>query len=385
MNSVDVVVPCYKYGHFLRECVESVLVQDGPKVRVLIIDDASPDNTAAVASDLVRADSRVTFHQHTVNKGHIATYNEGIEWASADYFLILSADDYLLPGALNRSAALMDTNPQVGFTFGKFIELDGRRTTKQTGGIFKAADVISWQIVEGPKFIALSGSRNIVPTPTAVVRTDLQKRVGGYRPELPHSGDMEMWLRLAAQSSVGILNSYQAVYRRHSGNMSLLYMTKGWLPDLHQRKAALDFMFTTCGDTVPSASQLHQRSLRLLALDAVAYATVAFNTGELQISEQLSDFGTELCPQVRNSWSWMKLKCKRRLGFKVWRRLRPAVLAIRQGIWPLQRLHKFTYACAALLVRNNCVRSFKHVADSSQPGGVNNCCEITVESQEKNI
>ena len=41
-------------------------------------------------------------------------------------------------------------------------------------------------------------------TPSAIVRTSAQHRVGGYRPELPHSGDLEMWLRLAAVGSVAI-------------------------------------------------------------------------------------------------------------------------------------------------------------------------------------
>jgi glycosyltransferase involved in cell wall biosynthesis len=54
MSSVDVIVPCYRYGHFLKECVESVLAQSVQNVRVLIIDDASPDNTAEVAADLVK-------------------------------------------------------------------------------------------------------------------------------------------------------------------------------------------------------------------------------------------------------------------------------------------------------------------------------------------
>ncbi|WP_253075319.1 MULTISPECIES: glycosyltransferase [unclassified Bradyrhizobium] len=56
MSSVDVVVPCFRYGRFLRECVGSVLTQSGPELRVLIIDDASPDNTAEVAEELVCSD-----------------------------------------------------------------------------------------------------------------------------------------------------------------------------------------------------------------------------------------------------------------------------------------------------------------------------------------
>ena len=61
MSSVDVIVPCYRYGMFLRECVESVLSQDFENLRVLIIDDASPDNTSEIAEVLMKDDARVTF------------------------------------------------------------------------------------------------------------------------------------------------------------------------------------------------------------------------------------------------------------------------------------------------------------------------------------
>ena len=123
MSRIDVFIPCYNYGRFLSQCVNSVLGQVGVDVRVLVIDDASPDNTAEVAAALARENPRVTILRHRTNKGHINTYNEGIEWASADYMLLLSADDYLLPGALSRAANLMDAHPEVGFTFGNVIEL----------------------------------------------------------------------------------------------------------------------------------------------------------------------------------------------------------------------------------------------------------------------
>ena len=103
MASVDVVIPCYNYGHFLRSCVGSVLSQAGVEVRALVIDDQSSDSSQAVGEELAAADPRVHFRRHAVNRGHIATYNEGLlEWASADYCLLLSADDLLVPGARAR-------------------------------------------------------------------------------------------------------------------------------------------------------------------------------------------------------------------------------------------------------------------------------------------
>jgi glycosyltransferase involved in cell wall biosynthesis len=118
LPSVFVVVPCYNYGRFLEACVRSVLSQEGVEPRVLVIDDASKDNTADIGERLAREDHRVQFIRHVKNAGHIATFNQGIDQATGDYFLLLSADDYLLPGALGRAAAVMEKHPEVGFTFG---------------------------------------------------------------------------------------------------------------------------------------------------------------------------------------------------------------------------------------------------------------------------
>jgi glycosyltransferase involved in cell wall biosynthesis len=342
MGSVDVVVPCYRYGHFLRECVESVLSQSIPNVRVLIIDDASPDNTAEVAAELVREDPRVTFIRHSVNKGHIATYNEGLlEWASAEYSLLLSADDYILPGALSRAADLMDAYPEVGLTFGNVIELRDGEAKVPVKSIAEAGTKSNRRILKGPEFIEMNGANAmLIETCTAVVRTALQQRLGGYRPELPHAGDIEMWLRLAANASVGFLSAYQGVYRRHNANMStacyyysadgrFIYTTNGRMADLQQRKAAFDYFFETCSDRLPNPERLRRELFRSLSLIAVGRASGAFNEGEVQASQQLAEFAICAYPQIKTSLAWMKLMCKRRMGSKAWRVLETAVARIR--------------------------------------------------------
>jgi hypothetical protein len=323
MSSVDVVVPCYRYAHFLRECVESVLVQSGPSVRVLIIDDASPDNTSEVASELAKLDRRVTFLRHSMNRGHIATYNEGIEWTSADYLLVLSADDYLLPGALHRAVTLMDLHPRVGLAFGNALEMDELGAKTLTDPLQSGERVLS-----GREFILLSGARNIVRTPTAVVRTALQKRVGGYRMELPHSGDMEMWLRIAAHAMIGFIDTPQAVYRRHSNNMSLRYEMRHWLRDLEQRKAAFDHFFATCGHITSDSDKLRRALLYSLGREAIGQASSAFNDGDMEISGQLTAFAVCTCPTITRSLAWIKLALKRQMGIKAWQVLESTVQGI---------------------------------------------------------
>lgn len=118
MSSIDVVAPCYQYGRYLRDCVGSILSQKVDATRVLIIDNASSDNTLNVARQLNNEDKRVEVLSRKTNLGQHASYNEGIDWAAADYFMILDADDMLAPGSLTRAISPLDDNSGVIFCHG---------------------------------------------------------------------------------------------------------------------------------------------------------------------------------------------------------------------------------------------------------------------------
>lgn len=315
MSCIDIIVPCYRYGHYLRQCVRSVLDQSGCETRVLILDDASPDDTPAVAAELAAQDDRVSVRRHDKNMGHIATYNEGLGWATSKYQLLLSADDYLLPGALARATALLDEHPDVGFAFGDCLVLCADQSIT---ALSFAPGKAGARLLSGTEFIRLSGSRNIVPTPTAVVRTSLQRRLGGYETALPHTGDMEFWLRLASQAPVGIVLTPQAVYRRHAENMSLAYMVRSALPDLLHRQSALEHFFRFSSSLLDATPSLRSSLLASLARDATHAASAAFNVGDMDTHEELRRFATAASADVKASWPWTKLRFKRALGPRHW-------------------------------------------------------------------
>jgi GT2 family glycosyltransferase len=331
MSSVDVIVPCYNYAKYLRECVHSVLAQEGVDVKVLIIDDASPDDTPAVAAALVAGDARVSYRRHEKNLRHIATYNEGIAWVSAKYYLLLSADDYLLPGALSRAAEMMDQNPMLGFCYGAADEVfpDGRIER----ALAEFAPIGGDQSVSlaGYEFIELCrrhGCMNIASTPTAVVRTELQKRTDGYRPELPHSGDMELWLRLAAHGGVGYVGVPQAMYRRHSSNMSLAYNGVNRLQDLRQREQAVQWLIRSCRHLLQDADGLRRALLAPLGYQAVSCASVSLNEGRPDMAREFVDFAQAVFPGVVYSATWLRFLCKKLIG----RRASSALLSARDAV-----------------------------------------------------
>jgi len=322
MSRVDVIIPCYKYAHYLRACVASALDQPGVDVRVLILDDASPDDTPQVGRELAAGDNRVEYRRHDANKGHIATYNEGIEWAGGDYLLLLSADDMLTRGALGRAVAIMDSNPDVVLACGKEV-----RAPEFTFDQVPEPAQYGAKIVVGDEFWRLSSAeaRNLVPTPSAVVRTATQKLVGGYRPDLPHSGDMEMWLRLAAHGSVAFIDVPQAFYRVHGQNMSTHYVG---LRDIQQKKAAFDAV-AKLADRWPDGQRILARADRAMSEMAFWRGSDLVDEGALDASRPYLDLAVEICPQIRSSWAWRKMRLKQLLGPRLWGGVRPLVEWVR--------------------------------------------------------
>jgi len=321
MAGVDVVIPCYNYGRYLRSCVESVLAQRDVAVRVLIIDDSSSDDSEAVGTALAAADDRVEFRRHAVNRGHTATYNEGlIGWAQAPYSLLLSADDALEPSALGRSTTLMDAHPEVVMTYGLAEVVSDTSETRR-----QAASAAEHHILGGNEFIQhCCEYSNPVPAPCAVVRTGVQHQLGGYRADLPHTCDMEMWMRFALQGDVGVINAVQGYYRRHDSNMSQHYYAS-LLSDQRERLKACVELLAQQNGRLPQAAGWLQSARRRVAREAFWLAHRAFDAGNVKECDAALAFAEEAWPEFAQEREWKRFEFKRRLGPQLWGRLYPVL------------------------------------------------------------
>lgn len=326
MSSVSVVIPCYNYGHFLRECVSSVLAdQPGVDVRVLIIDDASTDDSAQVAKQIATDDRRVDLIVHSMNAGHLSTYNEGLlDWADGDYAVLVSADDRLTPGALGRACALLDANPTVGFAYGHPLWFTHP-------GPPPAARTCSrgWSVWPGRWWLErrFRSANGCITSPEVVMRTSLLQRVGGFDTRLPHTGDIELWMRLAAYSDVGyVRGADQAYYRVHPHNMS---KSRNLLVDLVQRRLAYEVALERCADVLSGQRQeLADTVHRKLAGQALWQAARAYDRGRTdQVPvDELVAFARDCWPDVTSLGSFWGLQLRRRLGPAVMPYLQPLIL-----------------------------------------------------------
>ncbi len=329
MTSVSVVIPCYRYGHFLDAAVRSVLDdQPGVDVRVLIIDDASPDDSADVARGIAARDPRVEVIVHETNRGNIATFNEGLlDWADGDYCLLLSADDRATPGALGRARDLLDAHPEVGFVYGRALWVsDGDPLPPAR------TRVRGWSVLSGQRWLEhrFRQAENPITSPEIVVRTELHQRVGGYDPELPRAADMEIYMRFAAHADVGFIRGAdQAFYRLHGENMSSAVSA---LMDLVQRRSVFEVVLERYRARLEEPGHLSDLVHRQLGREALwAAARVhdrgAFRRGELgrrllgagpgeeeQDVEGLLDFAADCCPALAGHHVYRTLRAGGRLG-----------------------------------------------------------------------
>lgn len=263
MPSVDVVIPNYNYGRYLRACAESVLSQDIEELRLLIVDNASTDESITVARELAASDRRVELLLRTANAGPHASFNDGIEWAKADYFLILFADDFLVPRALRRAVSVLERNPSVAFTYGRDVPIQGDEAVP---AIATQSLEVPYRLESGHAFIERFCRLGVFQLPGAslIVRTSAQKMAGHYLEALPHSDDYHLWLRLALQGDVVEFDCIQAGIRSHDSNRSKELCPREAVHIQHTA-AASEYFFAHEARVLPDCKRLCRLARRGIA------------------------------------------------------------------------------------------------------------------------
>ncbi len=362
--TVSVIIPCFNYGRWLAECVHSALGQEGVQVDVTIIDDASQDDSVAVAQALVREHGdRVQLVRNIANRGHIPSVNAGLQLARGEYLVKLDADDLLAPGSLARSAALLDAHPSVGFVYGRplhfGLEVDSTMTRLHkvlSGSSYLKTDqpaqrmadhkLRGWTVWSGEAWIARICDRaaNCISQPEVMMRTSTVLQAGLYDGALPHTSDLAMWLQLASISDVGHIDGpIQGFYRVHAKSMQRT-VNSGKLRDLEGRLSAFEAVLGQHDDAQGNRRRMLARARNRLAGEALEEVTRAFDRGRTLCvpAEHYVEFAQRASTEATSLPQWRSLQWRRRLGarwspifppFLVEAALRPVRDELRAAKW----------------------------------------------------
>jgi len=196
MPAVSVIVPTHNRSSLLRRAIDSVRRQTFSDFEVVVVDDASTDDTAAVVRGY--GDSRIRYIKLTGNGGVASARNAGIAAAAGDFIALLDDDDEWLPEKLQRQLELFHRGGgAVGAVYSGYREIDQA-----------TSEVIAERLpsLRGQIFEQLLFAGYFTPTSTIVVRAECFRRLGGFDASFRYGEDYDMWLRVAREYGFDFVN-----------------------------------------------------------------------------------------------------------------------------------------------------------------------------------
>lgn len=206
---VDAIITCHDYGRFLGAAIESVLAQSYPNLTVLVVDDGSTDDTAAVAA---RYAARGVRYLHGQRGGAGQARNRGLRATSAPLVAFLDADDAWLPHRVAAGVAHLERHPDAALVAAHSFACD---EAMQPTSVVHALRGPACGMVLDALLV-----HNVVLNPSSVlVRRTALEAAGGFS-EIPIGQDWDTWLEIAKRFPIGFIDEVVALVRRHSGSIT---------------------------------------------------------------------------------------------------------------------------------------------------------------------
>lgn len=214
---VSVIIPTYNRATSIEKSIQSVLDQSFSDFELIVVDDASTDDTESIVSRV--SDSRIRYIKLNENCGGSAARNAGIQRARAALLAFQDSDDEWMPDKLLKQVATLDTAGRaVGVVYTGFWHIEGGRRWYFPGASIKNKNGrIFSQLLLG----------NFISTCTVVVRKEYLSQVGLFDESLPRLQEWDLFLRLAKVCEFrcvdeALINAYYTPDSISSKNHSLL-------------------------------------------------------------------------------------------------------------------------------------------------------------------
>lgn len=288
--TVSVCVPTRNQARYIGAAVAGALEQDLDDIEVLVHDDASSDDTAAVVKEL--GDPRVRYLRHPRPLGVARNRNSCLAVARGRYIAWLDSDDAYLPGMLERQVTVLESEPSVGLMHGAFevIDEDGERLPPWPRP-FQEDTVEPAIAAFGQLLVA-----NEITTSTVVVRRSSHDLAGQFASDIGgSSSDWDMWLRIALLADVAYTATPVARYRQHAGTISRRTSQSG-----ERLRCDVRVVRRTLGRRapVPDRRRAAAKAHAALAARALLYAGDSFTRARRAESIRAVMLATRLAPRT---------------------------------------------------------------------------------------
>ena len=208
----SIVITSYNYGHFLVNALESVLIQNRPDIQILLIDDASDDDTPQIAEKYA---DQIQYVRNETNLGAGGAGGVGLELARGKYLIKQDADDELLPEHLDALERAFEADDEVGMVFASVLLRTEEDNKLETEYVTNENQTLSVQ----------NFRQNLLECfpfrmPGCALRREVTLKYEGPDPKLFQIHDWEYFLKVTNGHKATLLKEPTAVYRLHEKSIS---------------------------------------------------------------------------------------------------------------------------------------------------------------------
>lgn len=222
---VSICIPAFNGSAWIREAVTSALAQTYRPIEVLVVDDASTDETLDVLRGM--ADDGVRVIVNEKNLGFARNWERCVDLAGGEYIKFLSQDDLLAPECVARMVALMERSPAIGMVFSRRNILADDPNDSKVRRWVRHHSILDYRfgplrdVNHGRTLFHRAARRlfreNWIGEPSCVLlRRSALERVGGINVRMANNVDWEMWLRVMYYFDVGFISEPLVTYRVHA-------------------------------------------------------------------------------------------------------------------------------------------------------------------------
>jgi glycosyltransferase involved in cell wall biosynthesis len=214
MKKVSIIIPVYNTEKYIGKAIASVLNQTYTNLELILVDDASTDNTYEVCEAYAQKDERIRLYRNEHNLGMMPNWNHALEYVTGEYWGKLDADDWWDTTFIEQCVNVLDNQPDVGMVCGRYVLVDEKDDLipdseyQLPEAIKNRSTDFVWKVKKG-----VYGMFDPVLTQqgNGLIRTDIIKKLGNYT--LLPAGDTELYFRIGAHYKIFFIDSVMHYHR----------------------------------------------------------------------------------------------------------------------------------------------------------------------------
>jgi glycosyltransferase involved in cell wall biosynthesis len=289
MPRVSICIPAHNAAAYLPQAIDSALAQDFTDFELIVLDNASTDDTRAVCE---RYDDPRFRYEFEAEPGQSIAWNRCVDLAGGHYVILLHADDEIDCGFLTRAVAVLDTDPDVGLVHCAVQHIDEEGNALQLQRLF-GSDLVDRNDAILRRLL-LEGC--VINPAGVLVRREAYDAAGMFTDRVVWGVDWHMWIRIAMEGAVAYLGEPLARYREHgaSGTSGVMSSARNGADE----RWVIDDIFRIAKQRRPDLLPLHRRARRGVAERTWWWAELMCQQGEMRAARKGLRRATAMRPSL---------------------------------------------------------------------------------------